>query len=135
MLRFTAMVPVLRVTDLPRSIAWYRDHLGFQPVEGQFPSSDHRCLLRRDEAEIMLRLSAGLIARDPRSSAWDVYIRVAGGELIALLDQARRTAPLVRGPEVMPDGEVEFELQDPDGHRVCVAERLTEVRGIPQAVT
>ena len=135
MLRFAAMVPVLRVSDVPRSVAWYRDHLGFQPVDGPGAEETPCCLLRRDEAEIMLRPAVGPIARDPRSFVWDVYIRAVGGDLIALLDQARRTAPLVRGPEVMPDGEVEFELQDPDGHRVCVAERLTDLRGIPRAVT
>ena len=135
MLRFAAMVPVLRVSDLARSVAWYREHLGFQPVDGPASAGAPSCRLRRDEAEIMLRLAVGSVARDPRSFVWDVYIRVTGGELIALLDQARRTAPLVRGPEVMPDGEVEFELQDPDGHRVCVAERLTDPRGIPSAVT
>lgn len=136
MLRFVAVVPVLRVSDLPRSVAWYRDHLGFEALDVPEGSSDeHGCRLRRDEAEIMLRRATGPLLRDPRSFAWDVYLRVAGGELIALLDQARRTTPLVRGPELMADGQVEFELQDPDGYRVCVAEALADPQGIPRAVS
>lgn len=135
MLRFTAIVPVLRVSDLPRSVAWYREHLGFEPVEGSAAPTDAGRLLRRDEADIMLRVATTPIVRDPRAVAWDVYLRVTGGELIALLDQARRTTPLVRGPELMSNGQVEFELQDPDGYRVCVSEALADPQGIPRAVT
>jgi hypothetical protein len=34
----------------------------------------------------------------------------------------------------MPSGAVEFELEDPDGYRVCVAEVLSDTRGFPRAV-
>ncbi len=70
----------------------------------------------------------------PHSYEWDVYIRLSGDELTSLLDHARRRTPLVRGPEVMPSGAVEFELEDPDGYRVCVAEALSDTRGFPRAV-
>jgi hypothetical protein len=63
-----------------------------------------------------------------------VYIRLQGEELTQLLDHARRRTPLVRGPELMTYGQVEFELEDPDGYRVCVAEALADTKGFPRAV-
>jgi catechol 2,3-dioxygenase-like lactoylglutathione lyase family enzyme len=133
MTNFTQIVPVLRVADVARSIAWYRDHLGFAP--DPFPAEPpyEFCILRRDATELMLR-RATLPPRAPRAYDWDVYIRLSGGRLTELLDHARRTTPLVRGPELMPYGQVEFELEDPDGHRICIAEVLDDTRGFPRAV-
>jgi len=134
MSQFVAIVPVLRVTDVERSIAWYRDILGFTP--DPFPAEPpfEFCILRRDATELMLR-RAGVPAPKPRDAyEWDVYIRLAGEELTVLLDHARRRTPLVRGPELMSYGQVEFELEDPDGYRVCVAEALSDTRGFPRAV-
>jgi catechol 2,3-dioxygenase-like lactoylglutathione lyase family enzyme len=131
---FATIVPVLRVHDVARSIAWYRDHLGFAP--DPFPAEPPHacCTLRRDQAELMLRKAGAPVVRSPSAYDWDVYIRLTGGELTNLLDHARRTTPLVRGPELMPSGQVEFELEDPDGYRVCVAEALADTRGFPPAV-
>lgn len=134
MLRFDSVTAVLRVADVSRSIAWYRDHLGFIP--DPFPAEPpyEFCILRRDGAELMLRRTSNPIARTPRSHDWDVYVRLSGQQLIAVLDHARRTTPLMRGPERMIYGMVEFELEDPDGHRVCVGEDLSDTTGIPDAV-
>lgn len=132
--QFIAIVPVLRVTDVARSLAWYRDNLGFTP--DPFPAEPpfEFCILRRDLTELMLRRSPSPVPRVRDAYVWDVYIRLAGQELTDLLDHARRRTPLVRGPEVMPYGQVEFELEDPDGYRVCVAEVLTDTSGFPRAV-
>ena len=134
MIRFAAIVPVLRVADVERCMTWYREILGFSvdPTPDEVPYES--CILRRDDAELMLRSTRTAIARTPASHDWDVYLRLSGGELIALLDHARRRTPLVRGPEVMPSGQVEFELEDPEGHRICVAEVLDDVTGFPRAV-
>jgi catechol 2,3-dioxygenase-like lactoylglutathione lyase family enzyme len=132
--QFVAIVPVLRVSEMERSIAWYQDNLGFtvetSPAEPPYES----CVLRRDATELMLRQSPLPITRARDSYEWDVYIRLEGEELAALLDHARRRTPLVRGPEVMPHGAVEFELEDPDGYRVCIAEALADTTGFPPAV-
>lgn len=131
---FASIIPVLRVADIPRSVAWYRDHLGFTAVVTPSEAAPTSCILRRDDTELMLRRLTPGAPLAPRTYEWDVYIRLSGGELIQLLDRARRTTPLVRGPEIMPSGQVEFELEDPDGHRVCIAELLPDPRGFPRAV-
>lgn len=135
MLTFNSIVPVLRVFDVARSIAWYRDNLGFVPDPFPEEAPHEFCVLRRDATELMLRRALNPVVRVGQSYDWDVYIRLSGGELTALLDHARRRTPLVRGPELMPYGQVEFELEDPDGHRVCVAEVLADTKGFPPAVT
>lgn len=132
--QFVAIVPVLRVTDMERSIGWYRDNLGFVPEPSPAEPPFEFCVLRRDATELMLRRASSPTPKPRDSYEWDVYIRLAGEELTALLDHARRRTPLVRGPEVMPYGQVEFELEDPDGYRVCVAEVLSDIRGFPRAV-
>ena len=131
---FASIVPVLRVADVARSLAWYRDHLGFAAADEPVVATQESCIIRRDSTELMLRRIAPGTAIALRTYDWDVYIRLSGGELTQLLDHARRTTPLVRGPEIMPAGQVEFELEDPDGHRVCVAEALEDTRGFPRAV-
>ncbi len=131
---FASIIPVLRVADVARSLAWYRDHLGFAADPLPVDVVPESCILRRDGTELMLRRIAPGTPIAFRTYDWDVYIRLSGGELTQLLDHARRTTPLVRGPEIMPAGQVEFELEDPDGHRVCVAEALEDTRGFPRAV-
>lgn len=131
---FASIIPVLRVADITRSLAWYRDHLGFAADVPPTDAPPESCILRRDDTELMLRRVAPGSPTTLRTYDWDVYIRLRGGELTQLLDHARRTTPLVRGPEIMPSGQVEFELEDPDGHRVCVAEVLDDTRGFPHAV-
>lgn len=135
MLQFTAIVPVLRVADVARSQRWYQEILGFSEVAAPSAPSTDSCRLRRDHTELMLRRATGSAAlRTPSEGAWDVLVRLSGDSLVTLLDEARRRTPLVRGPEIMPDGSVEFELEDPDGHRICISEVLSDTRGIPRAI-
>lgn len=134
MIRFTASVPVLRVADVERCMTWYREILGFSVDPSPDVAPHEFCILRRDDAELMLRRTRTPTARTPAAHDWDVYLRLDGGELTALLDHARARTPLVRGPEVMPAGQVEFELEDPEGHRICVTEVLADVTGFPHAV-
>ena len=51
---------------------------------------------------------------------WSVYLRVAGTAVLDVAAAVETKAQLLRGPERMFYGLVEFEVCDPDGYRVCV---------------
>ena len=65
--------------------------------------------------------------------AWSVYLRVAGDGLMSLAESVRRATALVRGPERMFYGLVEFEVLDPDSYRVCVSGAVRADANVPAA--
>ena len=94
-------------------------------------------ILRRDRMEIMLqraspRPSDSCDPMRPRRG-WAAYLRLEGGRLLALSEEVRRQTELLRGPERMPYGQVELEVSDPDGHRLCPAEPLDPAVPVPFA--
>jgi catechol 2,3-dioxygenase-like lactoylglutathione lyase family enzyme len=127
-------VPVLKVLDVGRSIAWYSSVFGF--TADPFPDSPPYsfAILCRDGAQIMLQgIEEAGDQRRPSSvhSEWDVYLRVHGGNLLALAEAAKERTALLRGPERAFYDQVEFEVADPDGHRICVGEPLPQAANIP----
>ena len=125
-------VPVLQVEDVARSINWYASVFGFEgdPFPDEPPYSF--AILRRDRAEIMLQCNERAVGGNP-SSGWSVYLRMTGGKLLEFAEAVRRHTELVREPERTFYGEVEFEVVDPDGHVVCVAEPLSDEAEVPRA--
>jgi hypothetical protein len=67
---------------------------------------------------------AGVASSSERKSdpefLWSVYLRVAGTAVLDVAAAVEKKAQLLRGPERMSYGLVEFEVCDPDGFRVCV---------------
>ena len=106
-------------------MAWYVDVLGFTP--DTFPEKPPYsfAILKRDEAEIMLQCTHGpSSAHSPRAPdpvfVWTVYLRVNGTKILDVAAAVGKATPLLRGPERMSYGLVEFEICDPDGYHVCV---------------
>ena len=129
-------VPVLKVSDVQRSIAWYESLFGF--TADPFPSSPPYtfAILCRDGAQIMLQ-GIDVTGRDQLlgrgvHDEWDVYLRMHGGNLLALAAAAKNRTELLRGPERAFYGQVEFEVADPDGHRICVGEVLPAGADVPR---
>ena len=119
-----SITPLLVVADVARSAAWYCDVLGFEDpsFSGDPPVF---AMLFRDGHELMLRRGApGDIVPNGRLGAWDIYIRVAD---VASEQQGieRAGGRLVAGPRDAFYGMREIELDDPDGHRVCLAQDMT----------
>jgi hypothetical protein len=52
---------------------------------------------------------------------WTVYLRVVGTTILDVAGGVERKTRVLRGPERMFYGLVEFEICDPDGYRVCVS--------------
>lgn len=126
-------VPVLRVADVARTIAWYRDVLGFTadpfPAEPPFVFA----ILVHGRTEIMVRHAPGF-RRDPAVKGWDVYLRLRGGNIRELFASLQGRAVIARRLERMPYGNAEFEVEDPDGYRLCFGEFLTGAEDLPTAV-
>ncbi len=126
MSKFQRAVPVLQVTNVERSIDWYANTFGFlpDPFPQQPPYSF--AILRRDDSEIMLQCAPGAQRADPKQTipteyGWAVYLRTSGDGLLELATAIGQATPLVRGPERMFYGLVEFEVVDPDGYCLCVS--------------
>lgn len=72
------LVPVLRVTDVARSMQWYRETLAF--VGDPFPAKPPHefAILRHGHLELMLRRGSPPARSTPRQYDWDVYLRREG---------------------------------------------------------
>ena len=120
-------VPVLQVASVEKSLRWYVDVLGF--AADTFPKSPPYsfAILRKDGAEIMLQCAGQFEPANSSERApdpeflWSVYLRIMGPAILDIAAAVEKKAQLLRGPERMFYGLVEFELCDPDGYRVCVS--------------
>jgi uncharacterized glyoxalase superfamily protein PhnB len=119
-------VPVLRVIDVGRSLAWYREVLGF--VGDPFPDkAPYRfAILRHGSAELMLRAAAPQGPPVRASYDWDVYLRLEGEPMRDLCARLAARGVVTRRLERMPYGVAEFEITDPDGYTLCLAQVLQE---------
>ena len=128
------MTPLLQVFDMPASLHFYRDLLGFEVVDHSpawknvpQPASDHVdwVWLRRDTVDLMLNTAH---ERDARPTSPD-SARVAAHDDTALylgcpdLDQAfsylQSCGLDVQPPVVRHYGMKQLSLRDPDGYHLC----------------
>ena len=108
--------PNLLVASIERSVAWYKDVLGFEAVAimGEPPSF---ALLMRDGAEIAL-----VQIDEPQPSGCYIYVT----EVDALHDDVVAKGFVVAVPlETHPWNTRDFVIHDPDGHIVAVGERVS----------
>jgi predicted enzyme related to lactoylglutathione lyase len=116
--------PLLIVSDLQRSIAFYTGTLGFTCL-GTWGEPPVFSILRRDRAELML--STGDADAEPRPNGgqqiWDLYVNV---EDAAAEAEAIRAAggTIARGPCEMEYGMLEIDVRDPDGALICFGSAL-----------
>ena len=120
------LCPLLQVFDMPTSIAFYRDVLGFEVVS-PLPEGD-QCdwvLLRLHDSELMLNTAYEALERPPAPDP----VRVASHRDIALffdcadVDAAcaalRGRGVSVPDPVVRDYGMKQLYLNDPDGYEIC----------------
>jgi catechol 2,3-dioxygenase-like lactoylglutathione lyase family enzyme len=122
--RLYATTPSLVVADLDRTLAFYAK-LGFGEA-GTWGEPLCFAMMNRDLMDLMFTL-----ARDPDDvhphgprGVWDLYLKVT--DLDAELSALRAAGVAIdRGPTQTLYRNVEIEVVDPDGHRICIAEDLT----------
>lgn len=123
-------VPVLRVTDISRSMQWYRTNLAFSG--DPFPSlPPHEfAILRHGKVELMLRRGVPT-ARPARNYDWDLYLRREGPHFREVYSSFSAHGIVTRRLERMPYGLCEFEITDPDGYVVCLSQELEDPSDLP----
>ncbi|NLG28846.1 MAG: VOC family protein [Chloroflexi bacterium] len=119
---------VLPVRDLPESCAWYARALGMQTVyvhsdQVEDPTGNY-AILRRDGAEVHL-----LRDEQPRPHIWTTagsgYLFLLVQGLEALCEQVQAAGiSLTRGLQREAWGARAFQLTDPSGNLILVAEDL-----------
>jgi uncharacterized glyoxalase superfamily protein PhnB len=109
---FRRLTPMLRTPDLPGTLAFYRDVLGFDIASGAL---EHGWLaLRRDSVELML---SGLNDHEGDTApgfTGSLYLEVA--DVDALWDAVRDHARICYTPETFSYGMREFAVYDNNGY-------------------
>lgn len=127
----TQAIPLLRVTDVARSIEWYNRILGFLGVPFPPKPPYEFAILRASKVEIMLRRSPFVQNPKRRQYDWDVYIRLEGGRFRESAKELLVVGVVTRQPERMFYGAAEFEITDPDCNVLCVSEALEDASDLP----
>ena len=126
-LRGGGFCPLLQVFDMPTSIAFYRDVLGFQ-ILGPVPDGD-QCdfaMLKLHESELMLNTAYEADERPPapdpaRTAAHrDTALFFDCADVDAACAYLRRRGIDVKDPVVRDYGMKQLYLMDPDGYEICL---------------
>lgn len=125
-MRIHELVPLLNVADVPRSVAFYRDALGFE-VARSFEQGGRMVWARLTcgVVELMLNQHGELSdARRRREPYRDVvlYLSVDSADDVHKRLAARGFAPGKLNDEDY--GVREFQLRDPDGYEIAVTSPL-----------
>ena len=105
-----ALVPMLRVPDVPATVAWYRDTLGFS---AHADGSDGWACLERDGIELMLSAFNAHEGDEATAFTGSLYLRC--DDVDAWWDRLRDIAPVCYPIENFDYGMREFAVRDPNG--------------------
>ena len=118
-----AAVPVFRVENVARSMAWYRDMLGFDVSPSPAEPPYDFAVLSHGDAELMLRRVA-TPRRPAKHDGCDAYFRLDGHRICELYDRLRGRATIRRELHRAPNGDTEFDVEDADGYVLCFGETV-----------
>jgi glyoxylase I family protein len=121
------MAPLLQVFDMPMSIAFYRDVLGFEVVNTSTPRGEHFdwALLRLHGVELMLNTAYEEVARSPvpdpaRIAAHDdTAIYFGCPDVDAAYEYLRARGVAAKEPKIAPYEMKQLYVSDPDGYSLC----------------
>src|SRR5437016_4665444 len=128
------MTPLLYVFDMPTSIKFYCEVLGFQiAITDGKPAPDFDwALLRLDGAELMLNTAYDGNDRpalpDPRrvTSHQDIELYFAAPDVDAIYTDLSAKGIDLKTPTVAPYGMKQLRLRDPDGFGLCFQWRVEQ---------
>jgi glyoxylase I family protein len=130
-IKFSGVTALISVFDMPTSVAFYRDVIGFEIIMQSQPGEHFDwALLQRGGATLMLNT---IYEAADRPAAVDLA-RQAGHEDTILyfdcndLDEAyeylRSKGVAAKKPVVRPYGMRQLSLSDPDGYGLCFQHRV-----------
>jgi len=125
-LQFQRAMPVLEISDMVGSLAFYKDKLGFDAATWGEPPSF--AIVQRGEVTLALALVAGGTATVSRKT-WAAYIYVRNVDNLFAELRAAGVA-VADPPENRPYNCREMIIDDPDGHILAFGQVLDpETRG------
>lgn len=115
--------PRLHIADFNRSVAFYRDVLGFT-VEAVFPEENPAfALLERDGVGLQI---GGPEARKSPSDPPTMTLYLDVDDAAGLHAELKDKVAIEWGPEVFFYQRREFAFRDPDGHLIIVSEETDD---------
>ena len=120
--KISGISPFFIVNDVPSSLAFYRDRLGFEiTFQGPAPEDVFFGIVRRGGAQILLK-AVGVppvpnYTRDVKQgiARWDAFVAVPDPDALAA-EFASRNVPFSEPLKDTDDGLRGFELKDADGY-------------------
>jgi catechol 2,3-dioxygenase-like lactoylglutathione lyase family enzyme len=118
--RFLKASPRLPVGDLSRTVAFYRDRLGFEAGD-LWPADDPAFVLMSRDAVVLQ-----FYRPTPPEPCGHATISIDVEDALALHARLRDRVVIDWGPEVYGYGRREFAFRDPDGYTVLISEETDE---------
>jgi catechol 2,3-dioxygenase-like lactoylglutathione lyase family enzyme len=121
--RLLSISPRLHTADFTRSVAFYRDVLGFT-IDTTFPEDQPQfALLSRDGIGLQIG-GPEAKKRDGERANVTLYLQVEDAR--ALHAALKDRIPIEWGPQVFFYQRREFAVRDPDGHLIIVSEETDD---------
>lgn len=120
------MAPLLEVFDMPTSLGFYRDVLGFEVIGRSGPGDDcDWVLLRLSDVELMLNTAYESDERPPQPDPSrihahrDTALFFGCPDVDAAFEYLQAQGVQAKPPKNAPYGMRQLYLQDPDGFNLC----------------
>jgi catechol 2,3-dioxygenase-like lactoylglutathione lyase family enzyme len=126
-IQVSGVCALLQVFDMPTSVRFYRDVLGFEIVERSEGNGDQFDwgLLRLNDAEVMLNTAYERDSRPPAADRarieahTDTCLYFGCGNVDAAYQHLKSRGIAVEQPKVAPYGMKQLYVRDPDGYMLC----------------
>jgi catechol 2,3-dioxygenase-like lactoylglutathione lyase family enzyme len=119
MAKFQQIVPVLRVSDMQRSVAFYTGVLDFTVAwQAANDGGGENCMLQGGAANLLLSTGSHL-GNKPHFTG-TLYFHMAG--VREFFEKVKHRAEIVWPLETMDYGQTEFGIRDEDGYTLAFAE-------------
>jgi len=114
------IVPLFFTTDIPRTLAWYKDKLGFECL-GTWQDPPQYAIVARDQHAIHFRCAAPPTANPDKyaDELLDAYLNVEDADALYA-----ESVEFTRGLGNMPWNSREFVVKDCDGRLLAFGARV-----------